>query len=99
MTYSVAPAHVAPLVAKRIVLIKQVIFALEIDQAVWIVRPILARREVVLRPVRLVVNGRSWLLASTSQHGENNRDKESFHEQAIRHIHLIIYLAGVHGRG
>src|SRR5690242_18773656 len=99
MTYSVAPAHVAPLLAKRVELKKQMIFALEIDQPVWIIRPVLARGEMVLRPVRLVVNSRSWLVAGTSQHGQENREKESFHEQAIRHIDLTIYLTGVHGRG
>jgi len=50
------------------------VLALEIDQPVWIVRPVLARRKMILRPVEFVVGRRSGVAASNSYQGENNQD-------------------------
>src|ERR1700761_1059872 len=55
----VTPAHVAPFVAKRVVLEKQVVLTLEVNQAVRVVRPMLARRKVVLGTKWLVVSRRN----------------------------------------
>src|SRR5262249_7932970 len=52
----VAPVHVAPVPAVGVVLVEQVIFALVIDQTVWIVQPTAARGEVELRAVSFLVN-------------------------------------------
>ena len=51
----VAPVHVAPVPAVGIVLIEQVIFTVEPDQAVRVVQPAAPRREVELRPASLAV--------------------------------------------
>ena len=51
----VAPTHVAPLIAERIVLKEEVIFAFEKDQAIGIVGPVLLRRKMKLRAVELIV--------------------------------------------
>jgi len=51
----VAPAHVAPFVAARIVLIEEVPFSLVEDQSVWVIHPIPLRREMELRPKWLVL--------------------------------------------
>src|SRR5450755_1918829 len=50
-----APAHVPPDLAFRVVLVEQVIFALIKHHAVGIVHEVVRRREVILRPPRLVV--------------------------------------------
>ena len=51
----VAPVHVAPVGAVRVVLVEQVIGAVVVDQAVGVVQPAAPRREVELRSQRLVV--------------------------------------------
>ncbi len=51
----VTPRHVAPGVARRVVLEEQVILTLVPDQAVGVVHPVLRRGEVELGPVLLVV--------------------------------------------
>ena len=53
-----APAHMSPLVAERVVLEKKVVLAAEEHQSVGIVGPMLTRRKVDLRTVGLVVSGR-----------------------------------------
>ena len=49
-TYSMSPAHMSPHVAKRIVLIKQMIFAIKINKTVGIVCPVYSRGKMKLRP-------------------------------------------------
>ena len=51
----VAPAHVSPRISKRVVLKKQMVFAVVEDQSIGIVRPIALRRKVNLRPIRLII--------------------------------------------
>ena len=55
----VAPGHVSPRVAERVVLVEEVVLALVVDQAVGIVHPVLRRREVELRPERLLIGRRT----------------------------------------
>ena len=64
----VAPAHVSPLVSKGVVLEEEVILALEVDEAVWVVRPVFSGREVHLRAVGLVV---LWSLRTRGQSAES----------------------------
>src|ERR1039458_3964634 len=54
----VAPTHVAPASAEWIVLEKQMILALEIDQAVRIVGPVAGRGKMELRAVGLLIGSR-----------------------------------------
>ena len=49
------PTHMSPLVAERVVLEEQVIFTLEIDKAVRIIRPMFAWGEMHLRAVGLII--------------------------------------------
>jgi hypothetical protein len=51
----VAPAHVSPLVAEGVVLEEEMVLALEVDEAVGVVGPVLGRGEVDLRAVGLIV--------------------------------------------
>ncbi len=53
----VAPAHVTPGIAKGIVLIEEMVFAFEEDEAVGVVGPVSARGEVKLRAQGLIVGG------------------------------------------
>jgi hypothetical protein len=46
---------VTPLIAEGIELKEEVVFPVKIDEAVGIIRPILARREMYLRTIGLVV--------------------------------------------
>ena len=64
----VAPAHVSPLVSERVVLEEEVVFALEVDEAVWVVRPVFNGREVHLGAVRLVV---LWSLRTLGQSAQS----------------------------
>jgi hypothetical protein len=50
-----APAHVAPLISEGIVLKEEMVLALEVDEAIRVVRPVCGGREVYLRAIRLVV--------------------------------------------
>ena len=52
-----APTHVSPLVTKGIVLVKQVVLTLIVDQSVGIVHPVFFRGEVVGGTVKLSVSG------------------------------------------
>ena len=54
-----APTHVSPRIAERIVLKKEVVFAVEVTKPIRVICPVLARRKMVLRPVGLIVSGRS----------------------------------------
>lgn len=54
-TDGVSPAHVTPLIAEGIELKEEVVFPVKVDEAVGIVRPVLARREMYLRTIGLVV--------------------------------------------
>src|SRR5581483_5751640 len=63
-----SPTHVAPFIAKRVVLKEQVIFAIEVNQAVGIVGPMLAWREVKLRAKGLIVS--RWNISA-----ETTRDR------------------------
>ena len=49
------PTHVAPFITERIELIEEVILLVKVNQAVRIVCPMIARREVHLMTVRLVL--------------------------------------------
>ena len=72
----VAPAHVSPLVSERVVLEEEVVFALEVDEAVWVVRPVFSGREVHLRAVGLIVG---WSLCTDGQSTESQcRDADHF---------------------
>ena len=50
-----APRHVTPCIALRVVLIEEVVGAVEHHEAVGVVGPVPGRRIVYLRPVRLAV--------------------------------------------
>jgi hypothetical protein len=52
---SMSPTHMAPFVAKGIVLIEQVVFSLMIDHPVRIVHPVSLWREMKLRTERLSI--------------------------------------------
>src|SRR5271168_2328742 len=54
-THRMSPTHVAPNIAERVVLVKEMILAFVEDQAVGIVGPIFRGAEVVLRTERLIV--------------------------------------------
>ncbi len=64
----VAPAHVSPLVSEGVVLEEEVVFALEVDEAVWVVRPVFSGREVHLRAVGLIVG---WSLCTRGQSAQS----------------------------
>src|SRR5512133_1718896 len=53
--YRVAPMHVAPVPAIRIVLVEKVIFPFEINQAIRVIQPSAPRSEMELRTERLPV--------------------------------------------
>lgn len=61
-TYCVTPTHMTPLVAEWIVLEVQMVFAFEVDQTVRIICPMLARREMILGPIRLIITGQNPLI-------------------------------------
>ena len=52
----VAPGHQPELPAVRVVLEEQVVFALEEDQPVRVIQPVLPRSEMELRPVSLIID-------------------------------------------
>ena len=54
----VAPAHMAPLLAQRVVLVEQVVLALVEDEPVRVVHEVARWREVELRPQWLVIGRR-----------------------------------------
>ena len=54
----VAPGHVAPRVPERVVLVEEVVLALVVDHPVRVVHPVLRRREMKLRAIRLAVRRR-----------------------------------------
>ena len=56
--FGIAPVQVAPPHAERIVLVEEEPLAVAVDEAVRVVEPALARRELELRTVRLVVEVR-----------------------------------------
>src|SRR6185437_14168633 len=56
--HGMPPCHMSPLITEWVVLKEQVILALEVHQPVWIIRPVFARREMVLRPVKLTIGSR-----------------------------------------
>ena len=59
-THGVPPTHVAPFVAKGIVLIEEMVLAFVVDQSIGIIHPVLGWGEMELRPVRLVVRRRRF---------------------------------------
>ena len=59
----------APDIAERVVLVEKVVLAIEVNQPVGVVRPVLTRGKVVLGTVRLVVGGR---LAERTGAGEQD---------------------------
>jgi len=83
--YGVAPTHVSPLIAEGVVLKEEVIFAVKEDEAVGVVGPMLARREVHLGTVGLVVIaglGRGWVVrhkCTYQQSDKHNRSGEVRH--------------------
>ena len=56
--HGVTPSHMSPLVAERVVLIEEVIFASEVHRAVRVVGPVDGRREVILRAIGFVEKSR-----------------------------------------
>src|SRR3954449_3534882 len=56
--HGVPPGHMAPRVAERVVLVEEVILALVVDEPVRVVHPVLRRREMQLRAIRLAVRRR-----------------------------------------
>ncbi len=73
------PAHVAPGIAFGIVLVKKVVLAVEIDQAVGVVRPVLRRGIVVRRAVVAgldVGDGGFFLLLGGAGGEENGKGEE-----------------------
>ena len=53
-----APTHVPPFIAEGIELIEEVIFPMEIDEAIRVVCPVFAWRKMHLRTISLVVGAR-----------------------------------------
>ena len=70
----VAPTHVAPGVAERVVLVEEVVFAVEPDQAVGVVGPVLARREMELRAIGFAVR-----LAKCRGQARDEKEQEAPH--------------------
>ena len=70
----VAPTHVAPGVAERVVLVEEVVFAVEPDQPVGVVGPVLARRKMKLRAVRLAIG-----LAKCRGQASDEKEQEARH--------------------
>jgi hypothetical protein len=66
----VAPAHVTPKVARRIELEEQMIFAVEVNQAIGIVGPIASRGKMELRAIGFLIGGG---LREKSQRSEEER--------------------------
>src|SRR5665213_1751144 len=54
-TDRMSPAHMAPCVPFRVVLIEEVILAVEVNKAVRVVCPVVLRRKVNPRPILLIV--------------------------------------------
>lgn len=52
-----APTHMAPFCSERIVLVEEVVLAFVVDETVRVISPVLRRREMKLKAVRLVVLG------------------------------------------
>src|SRR5262245_23762802 len=67
VAHGVAPVHVAPVPAIRVVLVEQVIFTFVVHQSIGIVEPSAARREMELGPVRLSVRCRTRLTHCTDR--------------------------------
>jgi hypothetical protein len=57
ITYGMAPAHVPPNIAVRVVLVEQMIFTSIEHRAIGIVHEMGRRSEVILRPQGLVIVG------------------------------------------
>ena len=91
-TDSVPPTHVPPQIAKRIVLIEKVPFAIVIDQAVGVVCPIDFRSEVELRPVGFVV---SRLLRSQDGGENGDRQEEQLLEELLHTVSYIVFWGGI----
>ena len=53
VTNSVTPVHIVPYSGVGVMLVKEVIFAIPLDDAVRIVHPVRRRREVITRTVRI----------------------------------------------
>jgi hypothetical protein len=52
-----SPTHVPPLITQGIELIEEMILTVKVDETIRIVGPILARREVHLRAIGLLIVG------------------------------------------
>jgi hypothetical protein len=63
-----SPAHMSPPVAVRIVLVKQMVFTIEIDKTIGIVCPVFCRREMKPGPVFFFVQ---IILSNDYCQGEN----------------------------
>ena len=85
----VAPGHVAPGVAGRVVLEEQVVPALVVDQSVGVVHPVLGRGEVELGPVLLVVEGvgHGWGGGDQAEPGQDGQRGEESAARASRSGH------------
>src|SRR6202158_1240732 len=70
----VAPAHVPPLRALRIVLVEKMVFALVVDETVGIVHEVRGGREMILGTPRLII--------SSLGGGKKRRREESKREEA-----------------
>ena len=75
----VAPGHVAPRVAERVVLVEEVVLALVVDEPVRVVHPVLGRREVELRAIELLIaraGRRRGVRHGARQRGHRDRERD-----------------------
>jgi hypothetical protein len=92
--YGVSPAHVAPHGGVRIVLVKEMIFSIEVYKTVRVVGPVLCWREVKGRPVSLVIGSGSavnWNGVFRLSWGTGCGEKRE--EEDVRKLHKCLVLA------
>src|SRR5690242_3675994 len=77
------PAHMAPYFVIRVILIKEMVFSLVIDQTIWIIGPIAGRTEMILRTKWFRVKSR--VLSTGIYKKDNRQNKEHvFHNTHFR---------------
>src|SRR6476660_8609209 len=85
-----SPAHVTPLRAERIELIEQVVFAFVIDETIWIIRPILRRREMVLKTPWPVICARRRICCFQNCWNRQNQREPSRHSISLRKAQRLL---------
>ena len=88
--HRVPPAHVAPFRAERVGLIEEMIFALVVNKAVWIVGPVPRRSEVILQPERAVDLVRGGAADAPNNSAAINAREKNRNIRSIRSCYVLL---------